>query len=108
MSVEALSMLISAAGLIVAMFSGFAWVIRRTDARSDAQAARSDARADRTDARADRTDERIDRLAARMDERIDNLERTIGARFDELSREMGEVKVAVARLEGPLPRLHTR
>lgn len=80
MSVETLSVIISAAGLLVAMFSGFAWVIHRTDARTD-------------------------RVEARLDERIHSVERTIGTRFDELTREVGEVKVAVARLEGPLPRL---
>lgn len=75
MSVEALSVIISAAGLVVAMFSGFAWVIHRTDSRID-----------------------------KVDSRIEALTHEVS----EVKRELSDVRVAVARLEGPFPRLLPR
>lgn len=83
MSAEILAIVIAASGLLVTLFSAFfagiAWLSRRMDDRFD----KVDARFEKVDARFDRGDERIDEVRA----------------------ELTEVKIAVARLEGPRPRL---
>lgn len=96
-SIEVLTTLGSFAGLLVAVVSGFAWVIRRTDAQVEHATNRLEARMDRLEDRMDRLEDRMDRLGDRMD----RLQGELGG----LARELTEVKIAVARLEGPLPRL---
>ncbi len=77
-SIEVLTTLGSFVGLLVAVVSGFGWVIRRTDAQ-------------------------LQHVTARLEGRMDRLEDRMGR----LERELTEVKIAVARLEGPAPRLVT-
>jgi len=86
-SIEVLTTIGSFTGLLVAIVAGFGWTIRRSDAQLQQLG--------------DRLDGRIDRLEERLDARIDRLEE----RFDVLTHEVIEIKIAVARLEGPLPRL---
>jgi len=86
-SIEVLTTIGSFTGLLVAIVAGFGWTIRRSDAQLQQLG--------------DRLDGRIDRLEERLDARIDRL----GERFDVLTHEVIEIKIAVARLEGPLPRL---
>ncbi|MFS0911112.1 response regulator [Microbacterium sp. 179-I 3D2 NHS] len=80
-SVEVITTIAAAVSIVVAFAGLLGWFIRRLDARFD-----------RVDARFDRVELRIDRVE------------------DQLSgfrHELTEVKIAVARLEGPHPRLIT-
>ena len=64
-SLEVITMLASAATTLVAIISGFGWMIGRMDTRFAA----------------------------------------VDAKFDRIEHELTEVKIAIARLEGPRPRL---
>ncbi|MEW2009434.1 MULTISPECIES: hypothetical protein [Microbacterium] len=64
-SVEVITMLATAATTLVAIISGFGWMIGRMDTRFAA----------------------------------------VDAKFDRIEHELTEVKIAIARLEGPRPRL---
>ncbi len=79
-SAEAIAIVVSAGGLLLSMFGmfvGFAsWIVKR-----------------------------VDKVEHRLGARIDNVEHTLGERITGVERELVEVKVAVARLEGPRPRL---
>ena len=83
MSAEVISIILAAVGVLITLgggfFAGLAWLLRRMDERLD-----------RVDARFDKVDERFNK----MDERI-----------GQLQTELNDVKVAVARLEGPHQRL---
>lgn len=83
MSAEIIAVVVSAVGIVLtlgtSMFLGFAWCVRRTDA-----------------------------VDQRLGARIDGGEKSLGARIDALAHEVTEVKIAVARLEGPVPHLLTR
>ncbi|GAA3900754.1 hypothetical protein [Microbacterium invictum] len=80
MSLEIITTVISAAALLLTMIGmfigGFAWVIRRVDVR-------------------------IGRGEDRLGERIDGL----GERIGGVERELVEVKIGIARIEGPPRRL---
>ena len=89
MSVEVITMVATAATTLAAIVGGFGWMINRMDARFAAVDARIDARFEAQDAK---FEARFDRL----DDRLDRVE-----------CELSDVKVAVARLEGPKPRLMT-
>lgn len=71
----------------VAMFAGFAWVIRRIDTVER------------------KLDARIDTLEQRLDTRIDAVERNLSDFRTTVEHEFTDVKVAIARIEGPRPRL---
>ena len=90
MSAEVLSMVLVAAGVLITLggglFAGLAWLLRRMDERFDTV----DRRFEKVDQRFDKVDERFDKIDERM-----NL----------LQSELNDVKVAVARFEGPHPRL---
>ena len=75
-SVEVITMLATAATTLVAIISGFGWMIGRMDARFAAMETKVDARFAIQD-----------------------------AKFDRIEHELTEVKIAIARLEGPQPRL---
>lgn len=101
-SVEIITMLATAATLLVAIIGGFGWTINRMDARFAAQDARLDARFAAQDARLDaRLDARFNAQNAKFDARF----ASVDARFDRIEQEIFEVKIAIARLEGPTPRL---
>lgn len=75
---------ISAMLAVLAATGGmFAWLHRHMDRRFDQAEARMEARFERVDARFEKVDERL----------------------KELATELTEVKITVARLEGPRPRL---
>ena len=97
-SVEIITMLATAATLLVAIIGGFGWTINRMDARFAAQDARLDARFAAQDAR---FDARFDAQEAKFDARFAGVD----ARFDRIEQEIFDVKIAIARLEGPTPRL---
>ncbi len=116
MSAEIIAIVISAVGTVattlVAMFAGFAWCIRRSDRVEETLGARIDGvRADlgaRIDAvRAD-LGSRSDGLERSLGARIDGVradlaeaERSLGARIDAVAADTTELKIAIARLEGP-------
>ncbi|MFT4259140.1 response regulator [Microbacterium sp.] len=83
----------------------------RFGAQVDARFGQVDARFDQVDARLDRMDDRFDRMDTRldrMDSRFDRMDIRLD-RMDEhlgqLGSELVEVKIAIARLEGPQRRL---
>lgn len=90
MSAEAISLLLVAAGVLIPLGGGFvaglAWLLRRMDELMD-----------NVNQRFDKVDERF----AKVDERFDKVDEQIST----VRVELNEVKVAVARLEGPPPRL---
>lgn len=65
MSVEAITMLIGIVSILLALATGFGWMIHR------------------------------------MDSRLDVVENRLGSRIDKVTDELVEVKVAIARIEGP-------
>lgn len=85
MPLEIVSMIVGVATMLIALAGGFGWMITRMDARFAAQDARLDARFDRADAR------------------FGEIEHELSG----VKRELSEVKIAIARLEGPTPRLIT-
>ncbi|GAA4488453.1 hypothetical protein [Microbacterium panaciterrae] len=87
MSVELLGVVIAAFAVLVTlgigMFAGFAWIVRR-----------------------------IDRVDDKLSARIDGVEDELSARIhgvevglSEVKSELTEVKIAIARFEGPRPHL---
>lgn len=96
-SAEIITIIASAVGVLAVLGGGFAWFLNRIDVRFDASEKRMDERFDRVDGRMDRLEGRMDRLEGRMDRLQDDMR--------ELGRELTEVKIAVARFEGPPPRL---
>ncbi|MEX8032490.1 response regulator [Microbacterium sp. 20-116] len=93
---ETLPLLSTAVGLVVTLsvtiLSGMKWMLGRVEHRTDARFAEMDARFERMDARFDRMDARFDRMETRTDER-----------FAEVGASLMEVKLGLARLEGPHP-----
>ncbi|MBP5802264.1 response regulator [Microbacterium maritypicum] len=101
-SVEVITMLATAVTLLVAIISGFGWMINRMDARFAEVVARFDARFEAQDAK---LGARFEAQDARFDARFEAQDAKFGARFDRIEQEIVEVKIAIARLEGPAPRL---
>ncbi|MDQ1175513.1 response regulator [Microbacterium sp. SORGH_AS_0421] len=93
---ETLPLLSTAVGLVVTLsvtiLSGMKWMLGRVEHRTDARFAEMDAHFERMDARFDRMDARFDRMKTRTDER-----------FAEVGASLMEVKLGLARLEGPHP-----
>lgn len=81
-SVEVITMLACAVSIIIAFASGCGWLINRMDVRFA------------------RMDARIDEKFAAQDARIDE-------KFARVDRELAELRIAIARLEGPPRRLAT-
>ncbi|MGW8482872.1 hypothetical protein ACWGJP_07015 [Microbacterium sp. NPDC055903] len=102
-SPEIIAVVLSALGIVLSLgiagFSGFAWVIRRIDG--------TDARLNnRIDSVEGTLTQRIDDVEDKLTRRIDSVEDKLTQRLDALAAEMTEVKIAVARLEGPPRRLY--
>ncbi len=72
MSTETIAIVLSAATLLLGFVSAFGWLIHRMDAR-------------------------IDRVENALGDRIDRVENEL----EGVRRELVEVKIAVARIEGP-------
>lgn len=119
MSAETIAIVLSAVGLLLAMggtmFAGFAWCIRRSDAlRTDLVGVETSLGA-RIDGVEQRLTARIDAVAAdlrgvekSLGARIDavaadlrGVETSLGARIDAVAADTTELKIAMARLEGP-------
>lgn len=118
MSAEILTTIASVVTVLLTLASGFAWVvslvgkqignldtklsgeIRALGEKMERRFELVDRRFEDSDRRADERfarDERADERFARVDERFDRMDE----RFDRLERELTEVKISVARLEGP-------
>jgi chromosome segregation ATPase len=117
-SAEILTAIISVAMMLIAFASGLGWVVSHfskqidglhgeivgLDAKMERRFDRVDEKFDRVDERFERIDERFERIDERF-ERIDERFDRVDERFQGLERELTEVKISVARLEGPRPRL---
>lgn len=117
-SIGLVMLVVSVATTLVGLATGFGWVITRMDARFAESEQRTNLRFDKVDERFDRVDAEFDRVYAQFDrvyaqfDRIDERFRLVDSHFDrleastqELRSEVGDVKIGIARLEGPLPRL---
>ena len=76
MSIEVITIVASAATLLVAVLGGFAWMISHLVNHMDLR-------------------------FAQVDARFESLESRFDARLSAVERELTEVKISVARLEGP-------
>ena len=76
MSAEIIAIVLSAVGLLLTlggtMVAGFAWCVRRSDCGEE-----------------------------RLGARIDGVEERLGARIDAVAADTTELKIAMARIEGP-------
>ena len=79
-SIELVTMIVTVATTLLGLAAGFGWMITRTGAR-------------------------LEMFEQRMDARFEKVEQRMDARFEKVDVELGEVKIAIARLEGPAPRL---
>ena len=111
-SAEAISLILVAAGVLITIgggcFAGLAWVVRRMDEGFNKADERVNDRFDKVDKRMnerfDKVDERfekVDEPFEKVDERFDKMDE----RMSQVQSELNDVKVAVARLEGPHQRL---
>ncbi|MEV8173062.1 response regulator [Microbacterium sp. NPDC079176] len=89
-SIELVTMIVTVATTLLGLAAGFGWMITRTDARFEMFEQRMDAR--------------FEKVEQRMDARFEKFEQRMDARFEKVAVELGEVKIAIARLEGPAPR----
>ncbi len=91
MSAETFAVVLSAVGIVLslgtAMLAGFAWCVRRIDAVDTTLTAR------------------IDAVDAKLTARIDAVDAKLTARIDAVADDVTELKISVARLEGPAPHL---
>ncbi|HWK76563.1 hypothetical protein [Microbacterium sp.] len=87
MSVEMITMLIGIVSILLALAGAFGWMIHRMDVLENRLEGKLGARIDAGD----------ERLGAR----IDALDEKLGARIDKVADELVEVKIALARVEGP-------
>lgn len=98
MSVETIAVVISAATLLLGFVGGYAWMIKRTDE----QHAGLEWRLGERISDGDRAlGERISSLERTLGERISEGDRVLGDQIAGVQRELVEVKIAVARIEGP-------
>nr|WP_084344348.1 hypothetical protein [Microbacterium resistens] len=116
MSIEILATMITGLGLVVtlgsSMFVGFAWMLRRIDGVEARLSHRIDDVEEKLSRRIDDVEEklsrRIDDVEEKLSHRIDGVEEKLSRRIDDVQAELVDVKVSVARWEGPRPQLQTR
>jgi len=101
-SIELVTMIVTVATTLLGLAAGFGWMITRTDARFEMFEQRMDARFEKSE---QRMDARFEKVEQRMGARFEKVEQRMDARFEKVDVELGEVKIAIARLEGPAPRL---
>ena len=113
MSTDAVALIGSGVGglltLGIAMFAGFAWVIRRMDAMEHRLIVRMESGDQRLDEKVDAVEHKlsrkIDAVEHKLSQKIDAVDQRLSQKIDALEHEFTEVKIAVARIEGPRPRL---
>lgn len=105
MSVETITIILTAATLVVTIVGGLfgvsAWILRQMNERFAQSDARVDARFDKVDARFTQADDSVNARFNTVDEQF----KEMGTQMSGLRAELNDVKVAVARLEGPHQRL---
>ena len=98
MSTDSLTVVISAIGIVLTlgtgMFAAMAWVVRRIDA-VDAKLTT------RIDAVDEKLTTRIGSVEDKLSARIDTVEEKLTTRLDAVGADVTDLKIAVARLEGP-------
>ena len=91
MSPETLTIILSAIGVVLTLtttlFAAGAWMVRRID--------------DRIDAVDEKLSTRIDAVDDKLSTRIDAVDDKLSARIDAIATDVTDLKIAVARLEGP-------
>ncbi|WP_223622719.1 apolipoprotein A1/A4/E family protein [Microbacterium sp. EST19A] len=119
MSIETLTIVLSAVGIVLtlgaSLFTGFTWVVRHVDDRiyavEEKLTTRIDAVEEKLTTRIDAVEEklttRIDAVEERLTTRIDAVDLKLATRIDSLAVEVVDVKIAIARLEGPPRQLAT-
>ena len=104
LSVEVIAIIVSAAGVLISLgggfFAGLAWLLRRMDE----QFQKVEARFDKVDERFAKVDERFDKVDERFAKVYDRFS-AVDEQIRSVQSELNDVKVAVARLEGPQQRL---
>lgn len=105
MSVEAISLILVAAGVLITIgggcFAGLAWVVRRMDEGFNKADERVNERFDKVGKHMNERFDKVDERFEKVDERFDKMDE----RLSQVQSELNDVKVAVARLEGPHQRL---
>lgn len=90
----------------VAILGGMKWMLARLEQRTDERFDRVDRRFDRLEASTDERFAQVDRRFAEVDRRfaeIDGRFAEVDRRFAEVGATLMDVKIAVARIEGPHP-----
>ncbi|WP_017203444.1 hypothetical protein [Microbacterium algeriense] len=91
MSPETLTIILSAIGVVLtlatSLFAAGAWMVRRID--------------DRIDAVDEKLSTRIDAVDEKLSTRIDAVDEKLSTRIDAIATDVTDLKIAVARLEGP-------
>jgi hypothetical protein len=119
-SAETLTIVLSAVGIVLTLgggsFAGLAWVVRRIDA-VDTKLSELDVRltdkidaveaklTDKIDAVEAKLTEKIDAVETKLTEKIDAVDMKLSARIDALALDVTEVKISLARIEGPARQL---
>ena len=129
MSAEMVTMIIGVVTILLAFASAFGWMISRADkqfqhldttlrgeihaldAKMERRFEKVDDRFDKIDERFEKVDERFDKIDERF-EKVDGRFQKIDERFEKvderlvgIEHEMTDVKISVARIEGPRPRV---
>lgn len=86
MTPEVINTMLAAVSTVATIFGGMYVMLRRLEGRIDARFERVDAQFERVDAQFARVDARFDK---------------VDERFDRIEAEIVDLKVAVARIEGP-------
>ena len=97
-SVETITIIVSVVGLIVTLIASFGRLNRRIDDVHTKLDAKIDDAHTKLDAKIDHVHDKLD---AKIDLKIDG----VRAELAEMKGELTEVKIAIARLEGPRPQL---
>ena len=104
MSPDVIGMIIALFAFTVAVLGGVGGMLAHQSKGLDARFDQVDARFDQVDARFDQIDARMDRFDARMDRFEVKLDR-FETQLEHLSGEVVEIKISMARYEGPPRRL---
>jgi hypothetical protein len=107
MSPEVIATLTSGAMLLVSIIGGFGWMVRRIDAFDARAETRTVLLEEKLTRRMDALEARADQRLSEVDDRLTQVERRLVERIDGIAQELVEVKIAIARLEGPTPRFIT-
>lgn len=118
MAAEVVNLVVGVLSAVALVLGGTHRMLVRFEARTSARFDQVDARMDRMDTRSDRMDVRLDRMDARLDDfagqqramarDIAELQLSAArteAAVESLTGDVADLKIAVARLEGPPRRL---